>query len=320
MAFGPLWLVVGGIVFLGLVLVGAAVAWAWRGDPVEAGVGVDDPARPLRWLAPERTRLMSAALLGAIAGVGAVILAIRTSSWAFLFLAGSIGAVTTLLAALLMPAPEREGPAGVPLTARPGVGWTVGVGAVAVALAIGSAWVAAPSPYGGWGLPYDLVTGIGQIDPGGPLIFDRTATQLRPWLGWPDAVAAALLVVAIVGLLLLTLRRLAGDNPGGDGEFAGELFRQRAQIVSRVVAGGLLVQVGTVGFGLGVPMASLSEPAPVQTSDAWMDRVALQPYATVGALLAVVGAVALVLAVVHLVLATMTLARLGDSDRRVNSI
>lgn len=318
MALAPLGFVVGGIVLLGLVLVGAAVAWVWRGDPMHPAFDVDDPVRPLRWLAQERTRLMSAALLGAIAGVGAIILAIRTTSWGLLFLAGGIGAVATLLAALLMPTPEREGPRGVAVGARPRVLPVVAVGVLAVALAIGSALVATPSPYGGWGLPYDQVTGISQLDPDGPLILDRTATQLRPWLGWPDAVAASLIVVAIVVLLLLALRRLARDNPGGDATFAQDVYRQRARIVTGVVTGGLLVQVGIIGFGLGAPLASLSEPAPVVTRDAWMDTVALQPHATVGAVLAVIGAGALVLAVVHLVLATMTLTRLGESGRRVH--
>lgn len=320
MAFTPVWLLVGGIVVLGLLLVGAAVLWMVRGTPEPLPILDARPAPDARWLDQERTRLLAAALLGAIAGVASLIVAVRTASWSLVFLAGSIGAVATLLGALLMPTPECEGPTGVVGGSGPGVRWVVAVGAIAVALAAGSASVATPNVAGRWGLPYDRVSSIRQLDAGGPLVLERTTTQLRPWLGWPDAVASFLIVVTIVALLLVVLRRLARANPGAGDEFAPQVFRQRARVVTGVVTGGLLVQVGMIGFGLGVPLASLSEPAVAQTNEAWLDQVAVQPHATVGAALAVIGAAAVVLAVVHLVLATMTLARLGDSGRLVNSL
>lgn len=319
MSFVGLWLVVGGVLVAGLIALVLAAA-AVRGAAPGSHLGLD-AARAEPWLAQERTRLLAAALLGAIAAAAAVVVAVRWSWWGAFFLAGSIGAVAVLVAALVLPTPDpvhRVAPPSGDDTWARGVrrriGLVAGVCLTGVAVAVGAAAVAVevPTQPGRWGLPHRQVRGVVQDSASAPPRVEYADVLLQPWPGWPDAVASALLVVTILVLLRIVLGRLASEAPAAAEDLAPAIRDQRARVVVGVVTGGAIAQLGVLGTVLGVRLATLTD-VDVTTPGDWYNSVAVQPHSTVGAVLATVGAFALVLAIVQLVLAGLGLARLGGS-------
>lgn len=315
MSFTLLPLVIGGLV-LGGALAGVLALSLSRGAAApHPGVGAAQLDHLGPWPAQERTRLLAAALLGAIGAAAAIVTAVRFAWWPGLFLAGGIGALATLLAALLLRVPEPpsapahpSSPGGRPVDPRQVVKVAV-VAAVAVAIAGAAAWFAEPRPEGGWGLPHEQVVSITH-EVGSPPVITHQPGFVSPWLGWPDALLALLLAVAVALLLGIALRRLASGSLTDDEATDRHLRTQRTQALAGVVTGGMLAQVGMLAFGLGVQLAFLTDVAPVPTENGWFPAVAVQPHATIGAVAAVFGVVVLVLAVVQLVLAGLALTRL----------
>lgn len=314
MALNGLVWVLGAVILVALVLGGVAVVGGVRNIvPGAASLA------PEGWVAEERTRLLAASLLGAIAAAASAVSGVRAGAWGWLFVAGSVGAVATLLAAVLLPVSPAEqsgggrSGAGRPRWVKPGI-----AGALAVALVGGAAWFAAPSPEGGWGLPHRFVAAVHHRS-SGEISVEYGSGYLRPWAGWPDAVVALVLVAAVLLLWVVLQRRMGTDAVTPDEGAAEELTHQRVGIIEGVITGGLLAQVGVTGFLLGSPLATLTDVDPVPTSEGIIASVASQPHATVGVLLAIAGVVALVLAITQLVFAMLGLARLGVFGRLVNS-
>ncbi len=322
MALFPSWIaLVGVLVLLGAAVVGIVVL-SRSLTPDEAGLGVGTVSGVERlgpWLAQERTRLFAAALLGVIAAAGAIAAAARFGWWSGVFVAGSAGAVGTLLAVILMPVPAVDAsvadptdPGATASTWRTrGVLWrlrvTIACAVVSVAAAAAAATVAVRATGGGWAMPFRPVQMIEQSDQG-PARVEYGEGYLRPWLGWTDAVLMLVLGVAVVVLLVAALRRLGPDVALGGAQGVHEL---RRLIVVDVITGGMLAQVGIIGFVLGMQLASLTDVDPLPTPGGWISTVAVQPQATIGVVAAVIGVVALIVAVVQLVLAGLGLTRLA---------
>lgn len=314
----PVWLAVGGVLVALVVAVVGILGLGRSLTPAETGIGLDPLAHLTHlqpWFAAERVRLFSAALLGAITAAGSMTVALRSTWGAGIYLAGGIGALAFLVAVWWMPTSEPATPPALPhrepaRLAR-GVRWGIGLTAVAclisVAMGIGVATVAVSALGGQWALPYRQMQSIDQ-SASGAIEVTYAQGYLTPWLGWPDVAILAGVAVVVLVLLFVVLRRLGPDVDLGDVEGVHDL---RRFVVAAVTSGGMLAQVGTIGFGVGVLLASLTDIDRTPTANGWVGTVSVQPHATIGASMAVVGVVALILASVQLVLAGHGLMRLG---------
>lgn len=315
------WLLVGGVLLAALVAVVLLTAVVRHGMASPSAAPELLAAEP--WLAQERVRLVSVALLGAIAGAGALIATVRFRWEPGVFLAGSVGAFATLVAAVLLSSPDAlpgaagpraGGPGRVRADAR-GVGLVGALCLLAVTVLIGAASVAVPlsGRLGPWGLPYRQVISVRHDSPSAPPIVEYGDSYLRPWPGWVDVAIAIVLSVAVLVLLMVVLRRLEAEAPVADADLVATIRDRRVRVLVGVVAGGLLVQLGVTGLVLGLPLATLIDMDPTAMPEVGYPWVAIQPHATVGAILVTVGVLALVVAVIQLVLAGVGISRLGGS-------